>query len=221
MKALIVVLTILISSSQLFAQITETSTETKTVNRVFEKSNNIVVQYNDGSTKQLTNIQQDNNPQMPKDKSFVIFLRTPGGTLSSDDYFNGRRIEIKIVKIDLNTFEETIIVQGCRNSNDKADISYGNSSLYQFETLCNIGSVTLTPDGKRVYFTTTVSLTTLTIHYYSLDTKMILFFFNGGLLGLDYQGNVKVNEKGYKNGGGAYWQDWLLDSDGNKIKPLN
>jgi hypothetical protein len=187
--------------------------------KAFEKKGNIYVKFNDGTTKQLTFEGIDKSPVLSNNKKFVICLRSKRSKLSRNDAAAGKRIPVDIIYIDLLSFQERILLKGNKNINEQADIDYGNTDRYPLKSLCSIEHPILSPDDKRVYFQTEAWEVCPAIHYYIFETDRIIFFHSGWLLDIDEKGNIIATITTTDKEG--YMRDWLLDNNGQKIKPLS
>ena len=177
-----------------------------TILDIFERENNIFLKYQ-YHTKQLTFLNKDYFPSTPRDKSFVVFLRTSNRKLSETEYLNGVRISTQLVKIDLSTLQEEIIVRGCSNVNEKAKIY--NSDQLPFDYICCIEKPFVTPDGGKVYYNIEAWTTSAAIVYYDNFQKKNFYFRSGTLKGVNHQGNVIISETFIDESKDRYVQDVL------------
>lgn len=112
---------------------------------------------------------------------------------------------IDFIQYNLKNNEESIITETC---GDKEGC------------LSNMSGLWLRPDKQGLIFTGTRNGATFeTVFYYNFKTKKLTSLSGGSLYYLTKEGNMVVQIGSFDNG--RYYQKWLLDKEGNKIKPLS
>lgn len=187
------------------------------VTKTFIKKGNIYVQFDNADSRQITNKGLDVQAILSKNKQFVIGLRIKEDKKDQEQILN----ETAIILFDLVTNKEKVIVQGCKFDGSGSSLfSYAESDEFPFPGLCNITNVRISPDGQRVYFETDAWAVSSAIHYCNLSNGKIAFFHSGTLKEVLEDGNLNISITGIEENVGRYWQDWLFDKNGTKIKAI-
>lgn len=186
------------------------------VTESFLSKGNVYVQYGKTYFYQITKLGVDTLPILSKNRQFLIYLR--------DQKKNGVYLS-QIIRYDFSTSTEKVLVQTCEeNLILSSPIAYANSYDYPFPGLGGIMDIKLSPDDKRIYFETTAWTVAYAVHYYVISTGKIHFFHSGSLNGIYPNGMLDIETTGIESDNDStscrYWQDWLFDTDGKRIKAL-
>lgn len=174
--------------------------------RAFEKGGNIFVAYPDGTEKQLTFTQKDEQPTLMKSKNQIVFLRNEillkGGTEYSRK---------KIMKVGINTYlEETIT--------DQKPFKDGVNNTYE---ILRVYNPTLSTDENFLYFVTNHTATSSIVINLDLQTGEWNELFSAENFELLKSGPFEnyfliARKETATKGGGLYY--YLVDETGKKFK---
>jgi hypothetical protein len=178
------------------------------ISGVFQSHGNVYLQFGKSSFSSITKGKMDTLPKLSNNKKYVLFLRVLPKNHTS-----------QIIRYDIATSTESVMVQANTDYPEVCTpISYANSDDYPFPCLGSISNIELSPDDKRIYFETDAWAVSAAIHYYSFTTKKIQFFHSGSINRIFSNGMVDVQTTG-NDGNGRYWQSYLFDINGKKIRP--
>lgn len=179
---------------------------------VFSSKGNVYVK----TITKVTHLGIDTLPVLSKDKQFIIYLRH---IQNREEYFT------QIVQYNCSTTIEKVLIQASEENPDgSSPISYANSDDYPFSSLGEITNLQLSPLQDRIYFETTAWAVANAVHYYDISTEQIHFFHSGELNKIysDETVSIQITNIEFKKDETScrYWQDWLYDKNGQKIKAL-
>jgi hypothetical protein len=174
--------------------------------RTFEKGGNICVSFPDGTEKQLTFTQKDEQPTLMKTKNQVVFLRNEVLLKGGTEY--SRK---KIMKVGINTYlEETIT--------DQKPFKDGVNNTYE---ILRVYNPTLSTDENFLYFVTNHTATSSIVIKLDLQTGEWNELFSAENFELLKSGPFEnyfliARKETATKGGGLYY--YLVDETGKKFK---
>ena len=178
------------------------------ISGVFQSHGNVYLQFGKSSFTPITKGKMDTLPKLSNNKKYVIFLRVLAKNHTS-----------QIIRYDIATSTESVLVQANTDHPEVCTpISYANSDDYPFPCLGSISNIELSPHNKRIYFETDAWAVSAAIHYYDITTSKIHFFHSGSINRIFSNGMLDVQITG-NDGHGRYWQNFLFDTNGRKIRP--
>jgi hypothetical protein len=168
------------------------------------------------SVTKVTYLGSDTLATLSKNKQFIIYLRY---IQKEEKYFS------QIVQYNCATTIEKVLVQASENNQTESSaIQYANSDNYPFPSLGEIKTIQLSPLQDRIYFETTAWAVASAVHYYDITTRKIYFFHSGSLNKVYPSGAVSIQMTDIENQKDGttcrFWQNWLYDTNGKKIKAL-
>jgi len=187
------------------------------VTETFLSNGNVYVQYGKEYFHQITKLKLDSLPILSRNHKYLIYLRK---RQQQEIYLT------QIIRYDLNTSTEKTLIQSAEDHPEvSTPISYADSRDYPFSCLGGIENIKLSPDNERIYFETSAWVVAGAVHYYDISTGKIYFFHSGSLNKIYPNGTVSIQMTDIatdkKGNSGRYWQDWLYDKNGVKIKALS
>lgn len=174
--------------------------------RTFEKDGNIFVSFPDGTEKQLTFTQKDEQPTLMKTQNQVIFLRNETLLKGGSEY--SRK---KIMKVGINTYlEETIT--------DQKPFKDGLNNTYE---ILRVYNPTLSTNENFLYFVTNHTATSSIVIKLDLQTGKWNELFGAENFELMKSGPFEnyfliARKETATKGGRLYY--YLVDETGNKFK---
>lgn len=117
------------------------------------------------------------------------------------------------------------IFTSCFDGAEGSKLSYSNSEIYPFNSICNPDNFMLSPDENIIYFNSKAWSVSNAIHYFNINDFKLKFFHSGSLIKVDNNGVTieitdveTVKENGELVSKGRYWQNCLYDFNGKFIK---
>lgn len=194
---------------------------------VFEKNGNIYIEYSDKSSVRITDLKEDNSPQLSNDKKFIVFLRKIDLLNKPSEENLDARYPIQIIYYDIAFKSERVLAKSCYSVNQIAD-KYSTTTVEdEDKVLCSFTNPKISLDNKRVYFESFNGIggSSGTTNYISLETNEIHYFAYGHLESIEKDGNLKliIAKIEMKDGvsQGRQWKTWLYDQKGNPIKIID
>ena len=179
------------------------------VTATFLSKGNVYLKYGKKTSHPITKLGIDTLPILSQNKKFVLFLR----------HLPKQEGLTQIIRYDLTTAAETILVSACTEKPSVCTpISYANTDYYDFPCLGCIENVFLSPNNQRIYFGAEAWVVSAAIHYYDMTTGKVHFFSDGSINRIFSNGMLEIQTTG-NDGNGRYWQNFLFDTHGNKIRP--
>ncbi|MDB5227010.1 MAG: hypothetical protein JWN78_1203 [Bacteroidota bacterium] len=182
-----------------------------TPEKVFEKNNNIFVQYTNGNISQLTHTKMDKAPVLSPDKNLIAFIRKTNGAEMESGSGPGENNEIWLFNLALD--KGKAIVHGKEGDSPET-------------ILINLQGLFFTSDSRYIYFMSDAWATSAAVHRYDISTGKEKFISDANDLIViptgKYKDDLIVNKHKYYHSedGGSYDPYCLLNAEGKELKEI-
>ena len=194
----------------------------------FTKNGKILVQFDNGTTKQIVSVGENTVVGFSQKKNVIIYSRIEKKSKTKRREGEESFDQLTVRSFNLSSNKDAILFTTCLDGVGGTKPDYAHSSIYPNDNLCGFQSANLSSDGERLYFQTDGWATCPAIHYYSLKDNKLVFYKAGWLqkvtkAGIEVQitGIEFKNNQGKTESNGRYTQYCLFDTNGNLIKALS